>query len=116
MRIFLFCIMSDDMKKISSGGIALLTAVSVFTGSFFTVSAADVKTSLSVKSSTAAAYEADADIAAYAVFGENIETKNMRIWMGDNNEPISVVQSGKNCWNMNPALAVQNRYRIIVRH
>lgn len=101
------CICGDAMKRKSLISIALMTAVSMLASSFAAFAADDAKAS---KSATAGLYDADESIMAYAVFGENTETKNMKIWMGDENAPVTIMHSGKSCWNLSPSLGAQNRY------
>lgn len=95
------------MKKLSSIGIAFITALSVTTSSFGSVFAAAAP---AVKSAAAAEYDADKSVLAYAVLGETVESNGLNVWMGDKNEPSVLVESGKNGWNMDPSLAKESRY------
>ena len=62
------------------------------------------------KSQSATVYDADKDILAYAVFGENPETKGMKVWMGDKNEPTTIMESGKSAWRLDPGAGTASRY------
>lgn len=46
----------------------------------------------------------------YAILGEKTSCENVRVWMGDTNEPVSTIKDGKNTWVMDPGLTTKNRY------
>ena len=95
------------MKKTSFRSIVcLLITVSMLLGTLNVSFAATTEQ----KSAEVALLEADKSILAYAVFDENVEAKGMKVWMGDKNEPTTLVESGKSGWLMAPAVATESRY------
>lgn len=94
------------IKRIFDRAVSALMAA-VMLCSVFVVSPVSAKEN---KSETAAAYDADKDILAYAVFGENVETKGMKVWLGDKNEPTSLIEGGKSAWVLDPGLGTASRY------
>lgn len=52
----------------------------------------------------------DEDVLAYAILGENVETKGMKVWMGDVNEPKTAVEAGKQAWRLDPTETTASRY------
>lgn len=89
--------------------ISLLIILTMILG-MFTVSFAASDTDTQTKSEDAAAYDQDEDVLAYAVLSDTPETKGMKVWMGDVNEPTTLVESGKSGWLLDPVVTTESRY------
>ena len=95
------------MKKILFGRVICLMISIVMMFSSFTVLSAAAEEQ---KSETASTFEIDKDVLAYAVLGEEPETKGMNVWMGDTNKPTTLLESGKTAWNLDPSQGAASRY------
>lgn len=50
------------------------------------------------------------DVIAYAIFGDNVETSGMNVWMGDTNNPAVQSKGGKSAWVLDTAEGNNARY------